>query len=57
MEGLNKKLANLAYARCQRFSVRIQKPPSNEQVDISDQSVQVTENDLPDRVKDAIIID
>ena len=57
MEGLNKKLANLAYARCQRFSVRIQKPPNNEQVDISDQSVQVTENDLPDRVKDAIIID
>ena len=59
LEEKNRMLADLAYARCQRLSVRIQKPPKEGEVDISDQSIQVNEKDLPDKnpEDDAIMID
>ena len=59
LESKNRKLADLAYARCQRFNVRVRKPQKEGEVDISDQSIQVNPSDLPDKnpEDDAILID
>ena len=59
LEKNNRKLANLAYTNCRLFNVRVQKPPKEGEVDISDQSIQVNESELPDKNPEdnAIVID